>query len=77
NGPLRMTASTANTVLAGLGLSTSATDPVAVLVRTANWGNTSATGTFTAVATIPEPSTYLLMGLGLVGIGAVARRRAA
>lgn len=26
--------------------------------------------------TIPEPSTYALMGLGLVGIGLVARRRA-
>ena len=75
NGPLRMTASTANTVLAGLGLSTSPTDTVAILVRTANWGNTSATGTF--APSIPEPSTYLLMGLGLVGIGAVARRRAA
>jgi hypothetical protein len=24
---------------------------------------------------IPEPSTYALMGLGLVGLGLVARRR--
>lgn len=28
-------------------------------------------------ASVPEPSTYALMGLGLVGIAAVARRRAA
>lgn len=30
----------------------------------------------TAVAAVPEPSTYAMMGLGLVGIGMVARRRA-
>lgn len=30
----------------------------------------------TAVAAVPEPSTYALMGLGLVGIAAMRRRRA-
>ena len=31
----------------------------------------------TVIASVPEPTTYALMGLGLVGIAAVARRRAA
>jgi len=72
-GSLRMNGTTANNVLTALGLSTAATDPVAILVRTANWGTTNAAGTFTAPA-IPEPSTYALMGLGMVGM-AVMRRR--
>ncbi|CAH0348573.1 PEP-CTERM sorting domain-containing protein [Aquabacterium sp. CECT 9606] len=76
-GSLRMNGTTADTVLTSLGLSTAATDPVATLVRTANWGTTNASGTFTAPAPIPEPSTYVLMGLGLAGIAAVARRRRA
>ncbi|RZI80872.1 MAG: PEP-CTERM sorting domain-containing protein [Rubrivivax sp.] len=75
NGPLRMTASTANTVLSGLGLSTSATDPVAVLVRTANWGNTAASGNFTAP--VPEPTTYAMIIAGLACVGAMSRRRKA
>jgi hypothetical protein len=71
-GSLRMNLATADTILSGLGLSTSATDPVAILVRTANWGTTQAAGTLQAV---PEPSTYAMFGLGMLAIGVMARRR--
>jgi hypothetical protein len=37
------------------------------------WGSVTSTISFTR--TIPEPSTYVLMGLGLCGIALVARRR--
>jgi hypothetical protein len=81
-GSLRMNLATADIILAGLGLSTAATDPVATLVRSANWGSTQAEGTFSAPAlpttpTVPEPSTYGLFGIGLLTIGAIARRRKA
>jgi hypothetical protein len=39
-------------------------------------GRLTLTGNFTtAVAAVPEPATWALMGLGLVGIGMVSRRR--
>jgi Zn-dependent alcohol dehydrogenase len=41
-----------------------------------DWGSVTSDMTFT-VREVPEPSTYALMGLGLVGISLVARRRAA
>jgi len=34
-------------------------------------------GALAGTPAIPEPATYALMGLGLVGVAAVARRRAA
>jgi hypothetical protein len=32
-------------------------------------------GTLTANSTIPEPTTFFLAGLGLIGIGLIARRK--
>jgi hypothetical protein len=81
NGPLRLTASTATTFLSGLGLDTSDTDPVAILLRTSEWGSLSVSGVFRGEvlvdgnAPVPEPSTYLLFGAGLAGLGLMRRRR--
>ncbi|MDO9002519.1 MAG: PEP-CTERM sorting domain-containing protein [Aquabacterium sp.] len=71
-GSLRMNLATADIILADLGLSTAATDPVATLVRTANWGTTQAAGTLQA---IPEPSSYAMFGMGLLALGVAMRRR--
>ncbi|MDO9002518.1 MAG: PEP-CTERM sorting domain-containing protein [Aquabacterium sp.] len=78
-GSLRMNANTANVILADLGLSTAASDPVAILVRTANWGNTQAEGVFrvaclSCVPVTPEPSTYAMFGVGLLALGVAVRR---
>lgn len=67
-----------NTFAKSLGLTE--TGSVA-LKGVTNYGSIVSTITATKASTpptppIPEPSTYALMGLGLVGIAAVARRRA-
>jgi hypothetical protein len=48
---------------------------VVALQLTANSDVSVSAERFSTIPTIPEPSTYALMGLGLVGIAAVARRR--
>ena len=50
-----------------------------VLQSIADYGTIESSITVTAAKVtpvVPEPSTYALMGLGLVGISLVARRRA-
>lgn len=64
-----------NTFARSLGLTETG---IVALRGITNYGSIVSTITATGGATpaVPEPSTYALMGLGLVGIAAVARRRA-
>lgn len=83
-GDLKLTATGAATFAAGLNLSSALAKDFAAM----NWGTikvdiTTArrnpavpTGPFTAAQLVPEPSTYAMMGLGLVGVGFLARRKA-
>ena len=58
--------------------STGYTTLAGVNAQVDGWGSARSNITFTAreLAAVPEPSTYALMSLGLVGIGMAARRRA-
>ncbi len=83
-GDLTLTSAAVNSFTSALKLSAGA---VADLSKQ-NWGSVNVNITtalrkpaisddpFTAAQMIPEPSTYAMMGLGLVGIGFVARRKA-
>lgn len=45
------------------------------LFPTLNFGKVDLKGTFVAVSAVPEPSSFALMGLGLLGVAAAARKR--
>ena len=85
-GNLTLTSAANTAIGASLGLSASATSSfsavnfgtVVIDITTAKRSGKLAIGTraFGPADMIPEPSTYALMGLGLVGIGFVARRKA-
>ena len=76
-GGLKITTAGFDTFVKSLGLLSLGKGALATV---ADFGTITTTVNASAVLTppaVPEPSTYALMGLGLVGIAAVARRRAA
>lgn len=76
-GPLTIDDTTANNFAAILGLPT--TGGVADLVKNADWGTSQASGVVKAkvISAVPESSTFMLMGVGLVGLAMMRRRQAA
>ena len=79
-GGLKATTDGFNFFADALGLTTGSVGYntlLAVNTTAEGWGSMKSYIKFTAQEAIPEPSTYALMGLGLVGISLVARRRAA
>lgn len=72
-GNLYLTTGAAQAMLTAFGLSTIYTS----FVTGTNFGTFAADVTAAATVAVPEPGTYALMGLGLVGIASVVRRRRA